>query len=154
MCKKIIASLLIAMSLCGCGDTDKCEEAVSTEESLHEISDSVVWDGMTIKAITPVCSFELDGDDLQIFPHYNNTAYINVVKILISDKAFWKTVSTPFIDTDNYIKANGYELITTEDGNTLAYIRSSEEYAYLVSSNKLPSGYVSLVAEVLCKSNT
>lgn len=154
MCKKIIASLLIAMSLCGCGDTDKGEEVVSTEESLHEISDSVVWDGMTIKSITPVCSFELNGDDLQIFPHYNNTAYINVVKILISDKAFWKTVSTPFIDTDNYIKANGYELITTEDGNTLAYIRNSEEYAYLVSSNTLPSGYVSLVAEVLCKSNT
>lgn len=151
MCKKALTLfLLFCFILCGCGK--EVEEVVeSTEPPLHEKMDSVVWDDFTIQSITPVCSFEIVGDELQIFPYYNNAAYINVVKILISDKAFWKTVSAEYESTDNYVKGDGWSLFTTSSGNSIAYIPiDGDEYAYVVSSSTLPSGYVKLVAEYLC----
>lgn len=154
MCKKIIALLLCSLCLCGCGDSAAGEDVSSTEMVEYEHISTADWDGLTIPAISPVWRFESTGDELKIFPHYNNTSYINVVKILISDKAFWKTVSSEYVNTPNHVKGSGWELITTTSGQSLAYIEVTKEYAYLVTSDTLPSGYVALIADTLCKSST
>lgn len=156
MYKKALVILAIAVLFVGCGNTSDSNGEVleTTEVPLHEISEGITWDGLDIKAFTPVCAFESTETELQIFPHYNNTAYINVVKMLISDKAFWKTVSTDYVSTNSYIKGDGWDLITLESGTTLAYIPLSEEYAYFISSSNLPSGYVEMVAKSLCELST
>jgi len=153
--KKLGLVILCLVLLCGCTTSKENindTEVTTTEESLP-ISESIVWENITISNITPVTSFEIRGDGLFIFPYNNNNTHITLRKIFISNNGFWDTVVST-VSVDNVIVSDfGYELVTLPNGNTLGYVPIDDESAYLVKTETLPSSYVELVLEQLCNGN-
>ncbi len=146
--------VLVSTLLTGCGS--KVEESLESESNpaLHEISENVEWDGLTLDAITPVCSYETSGDELHIFPYNDNDSHITVKLIFTSINAFWKSVEKSYKDTDNIAIFDNYSLVTNEDGVTYGLLRKDKESAYLVYADTLPSSYVGLVLEELWNAST
>lgn len=156
MVKKLAIVLIgVTMLLCGCG---KQEEEVVSEpvpvSHLHEPTESIVWNNMLLNGITPVTSFESTDDTLTIFPYYDNDAHITVRKIIISDNAFWNSVISQYIDSDNIKYVNDYALVTNTDGKSFGYIGIDEKTAYIISTDTLPSAYVESTLKLLCNTNT
>ena len=154
MRKRVIAMLLLCVSLLsGCGKEEEVQEPV-VEPDLHEIVLEYNWDGLDLKGITPVSSFEADGENLNIYPYYNNDAHISMRKIFISSNNFWSTVEKVYSEGDNYIKREKYSYVTFDNQNTVCYIPIDEETAYVIESSTLPSGYIDLFARMFCSIST
>lgn len=154
--------LVASIGLAGCSQKDFEEpeeveeiDTVVDEVTLHEITDSIVYDNKQLTHITPISSFEADGAELNVFPHFNKEQHINVKRIVISGNKFWTSVCKDAKQTDNYKKnaKKGYTLVSHE-GTTYGYVEIDDEEAYLVTTSDLPSSYVELVLEQLCSTNT
>ncbi len=150
MRRKLLVSLaLLSILLTGCGEEPEPEPVPVTY--LHEQMESVVWNDKTIKAITPCCSFDSSTDKLIVYPYYDNDASVTVEKLLLSENnEFWEAIKSPYTGTDNVVEAEGYSLITLENGNTIGYIELENSMCYWVTSDTLPSGYVQAVLKALC----
>lgn len=153
MCNKIIYLLAVCILLTGCTSTNDVTEIVQ-ENALHNVSDSIVWDNMRIDAITPVCAFETQGDALFIFPYNDNDSHITVRRILISNNGFWDTVKNSYNESDNMRETDKYSLVTTTSAETYGYIPIDDEYAYIVTTETLPSSYVECILQSICNLST
>ena len=149
--KTLILICLFLLILSGCGD-EQVEES-SAVLDLHPISDSTVWDNITIEAITPVTAFEINDDALKIFPYNNNDKHITMRKIVISRNGFWNTVETIYDGSDNLHVTSDYVLITMSNHCTYGYVPIDDEWAYIVSTESLPSSYVEAFLRMLCSTN-
>ena len=148
MRKRFYLILLLALMLTACGEEPVIE--VQEPPPLHNITDVFVWDSLVLESITPCNSYEAFGDDLQIFPYYNDTKYITIRKIVLSDTGFWETVSAPYKGTENFLSSDKYSLFTMTNGTTIGYFPMSDDYAYVVITDSLPSSYVVAVLNLLC----
>lgn len=143
--------ILCATLFAGCGS--KSEETV-TAADLRPIQSSCIWESVSINSITPVSAFETEGSCLKIFPYNNSESYIKIEKILISNNGFWDTVVKEYEDTNNMRVLDNFSYVTTASKVTIGYLPLDAEYAYIVSSDTLPSSYVEKVLEMLCNTST
>ena len=144
-------TLIIMLGLCGCS---KKEVVPPPAPELRSVQTSTVWESVSINAITPVSAFEVEDACLKIFPYNNHEAYIKVEKILISGNGFWNTVTEDYKDTNNIRYVGNISYITIPNGKTMGYVPIDNEYAYLVSTDTLPSSYVEKVLVMLCNTST
>lgn len=147
--KVLLLSILSILLLVGC--TSEEEIVVEEVPPLHSIQDSISWNSISMNGITPVCAFETIDDELKIFPYYDSDAHISMKRIFISGNGFWDTFTKDYTDTGNIKVTDKYTLITTNTGNSMVLINIDSETAYVVESDTLPSSYVQLVADALCK---
>ena len=151
MRKTIACFVVLYALLVGCASETQPETQMPVSEvCLHEPSDSHVWQGITIPAISPVTAFEEYGDTLKIFPYYNDNAYISLRVVLVSGNDFWNTVTSTYLDSGNAIVKDQYSYVTTENGITYGLLPVSETAA-IVAETTLPSSYVDRILEMLCQ---
>lgn len=139
--------LLSLCFLCGCGKVE--EPDVVVQPDLRPVMTEYTWNELSLKGITPVTSFEEQGDEINIYPYNNNEQHISIRKIFISSNNFWSTVTDSYSGTENCIKRDKYTFITFDNQTTVCYFPIDEESAYVLEST-LPSGYVDLTAKMLC----
>lgn len=151
----LIALSVLVLMLNGCGKTEpelEVSEPVQVQPPLHEMADSVNWDNLTIKGITPVTAFESSGAELTIFPYYDNDNHIIIEKIITSKNAFWDSVLDEYSGSNDLIIRKHYSYVTTDNGTTIGLLQM-DDYAYTVKSS-LPSYYVDAVLSALWQSVT
>lgn len=148
----LVFVICLALFLTGCSNESVEEPVVETE--LRQVTTNAVWDNRNFDSITPVCAFESTDECLKIFPYNNSEEYIKVEKILISSNGFWNTVTNEFKDTNNVRVLDNYSYITTSSKVTIGYYALDDEYAYIVSTETLPSSYVEKVLEMLWITST
>lgn len=151
MCKKainigLITTVFVVLSGCS-AKTDKVNTEVVTP--LHEITKEIEWNDITLEALTPVCSYEIEDEVLYIFPYNDNDFHITVKEIFISDNGFWKTVLKS-TKKKNKVKKDKYSIVTNEKGETIGFLEKDKNSAYLVQTSELPSSYVLYVLDYLC----
>lgn len=147
MRKRFYLIVFAVLLLTACGS----EPVIEPEPVfLHQQSSSIVWDNLNINQITPCNAYEFNGADLQIFPYYNDTKYITIKKIILSNNNFWDTVTEPYKDSENYQAFDSCSLFTLNNGMTIGIKPIDDENAYVVFSDTLPSSYVRAVLKILC----
>lgn len=151
--QKLLSMLILCSTILLLGCSNKNEETVSVPD-LRPIQYSCEWDSVSVNSITPVSTFETEDDCLKIFPYNNSESYIKIEKILISNNGFWDTVVKEYKDTNNVRVLDNFSYVTTASKVTIGYLPLDDEYAYIVSSDTLPSSYVEKVLEMLCNTST
>ena len=150
MRKSLIACLLIALLLCGCG---AAEEPVIVEEPVHvplrNVSSTVTWDNISLNSFTPVTAFDCTESTLSIFPYNDNASYIKVEKFIFSSNNLFNILVSS-CSVENVVNSDYYTLCTLPSGDTYALLKVTSDTGYLVST-KLPSSYCKKVVEMLCQ---
>lgn len=141
---------LLLITTVGCGKEEPIPEPEYVAP-LHTKADNFDNGIVSMNSITPVTAFESVGDEVHIFPFYDCDKYISMKVVLISNNDFWKTLLDSYADTDNRQDYEKYSLITTPAGNTMVMLNQDEEHMLLIESSALPSSYVKVVADELCK---
>lgn len=150
MYRKCIAICTVCLLLTACGKDAELADNISLDaQSVSQIEHTYSWDGITFEVVFPACTFEETTDALKIFPCYSMDSYITVRRIVISGNDFWNSVISQYKDTGNIRDMEDYSYVTTENGETLGYIKCAEHEAYLVETSTLPSGYVDNVLSVI-----
>lgn len=144
----LLLSLLLLVT--GCGEQEEVEVPEVPITYLHEQADSVLWDDMTINAITPCCAFSSQSDILTVYPYFDSDLSITVTKLLLSENNFWDAITTS-LEADNCYTTEEYSFATMPNGTTVGMVPIDDETCYWVSSNQLPSGYVQAVLKTLCQ---
>lgn len=149
--KKFLVTILLCCLLCGCGAEESAEDTY-VEPDLTQRAEYYNVFGTEFPAFGPVCGFDEVDDVVKIHPYYNSDKHIEVKKILLSDRSFWKVVCES-TTTPEVAEYKGFETMTTVDGVTYGYVPLSDKWALFVKSDSLPSSYVRMVCERLCKSD-
>lgn len=144
---------VLCISLGGCA-SDKEDTSVIETPPLHGTVTDIQWEGLSLQAITPVCSYELQDSDLDVFPFNDNDAHITMKKILFSGNGFWDTVIREYVNTDNLVVTDKYTYVTFTNGATYGLLMSDVDYGYLVFTESLPSSYVKLVLDTICNTSS
>lgn len=144
---------LLCILLTGCGEKVKSTEPPIEEpivaEPASNIMDSFTWNNITFDNLFPATIYEETEDGLKIFPCYSKDSYILVRKIVISDNRFWESVINQFGDKNNIRETESYSYVTTSNGKTVGYIQIDDIFAFVVSTETLPGGYVDVVLSSL-----
>lgn len=152
MIKKVLPLLCLCLLLVGC--SDKEEEVVEVTSSISTQADDYTFDSLVIPAIGPVCGFVEEGTTLRIYPYYDCAKHIMIEKIIVSSNDWWNTLIST--QSEDYVvtTTETYSYITTPAGYTFGYIPIDSEWAYLVSTRNLNSGYLRLVMEKMCQQSS
>lgn len=151
MFKKAVSLVLLICCTVFCGCSEKNETSVEEESKpLREISSEIVWNDLTLSPITPVCAFEINGGQLDIFPYNDSDFHISMKVIFTSDNKLWSSVKRNYNGSDNLQVYEPFSIVTVENGTTYGYMDRDENSAYLVSTETLPSSYVVRLLEELC----
>lgn len=150
--RKQVIIIACCCLLCGCSSTSN--EVVPTEQpDLHEVVTSITWDNKEIDIKSPVSSYQIDGDQLIIYPYNNSDKHITLKKVLISNCRFWDTVEKGF-EKENLKKTDRYSIVTNKSGMTYGYMPISKTDAYIATTDTLPSSYAQELLDILCSTNT
>ena len=151
MFKKLMFVLCL-VCLTGCASK---EEAVVTEPPpISEQASYAYFDELEVPAIGPVCGFVSKSDSLEIYPYYNYNAHITLKKMLISENGFWDTLISTQSEDFVLTAEESYTVITTPNGVTFGLLPIDDEWAYLVETDGLNSGYVRVLLNKLCLPST
>lgn len=146
--RRLILIGLIALLLVGC---NKEQEPVETESYSAE---SCTYDGIVLNPLSDVCLYNVKGDTLEIFPHYENSSHITVKKIVYSDNNFFDTIVKEYKETESYYSCDDYSYCTLVDGTVLGYCIVDEDVAYFLYTDTESSSVVEDVLKTLCNTNT
>lgn len=138
--------------LTGCASEEPLPEVV--EPDLTERADSYNVFGIEFQSIGPVCGYVQTETTVEIHPYYNSTEHIEIEKILLSDRGFWKAVLSSVSDTAVVMSYDNYSMFTDTDGVTYAYLELDSDWALIAKTTDLPSYYVKAVMDKLCKQDT
>lgn len=147
--RNLLLTCLVLLSLTGCGGSEEVIVAETPPSPpLHEVQTSAIWDNLTFSSITPVTSFESNGDYLKVFPYNDSQKYILVKQYLSSKNDAFSQLASVCTE-ESIVTKDNYTLYTTPAGVTSALI-SCEDVDYLVQT-ELPSYYCEMVCDMLCQ---
>lgn len=139
--------ILLCVMLCGCGTTD---EEVSYTPPVSEAFGICIVGPVSLSPIGSQSGMNVvDERTVRIYPYYDLDLYVTVTVLLRSENDWWGAVLEGCAGGID-LSTDDLELLSSPDGYTYAYKVVDEDYAIIVDSNTLPSGYVKLVAQNLC----
>ena len=143
----LILAGLVMLLLTGC---NKEQEPVETESYSAE---SCTYDGVVIEPLSDMCLYRVEGETLEIFPHYENSSHIIVKKIVYSSNNFFDTIVKEYKETESYYSCDDYSYCTLQDGTVLGYCVVDEDFAYFLYTETENSSVVEAVLKTLCNTN-
>lgn len=143
--KCLISCCLLLLCLGGCSKEVEEEVVEFVEETppLSEVADSATFEDLTVDALGPWCGFIYNATSLEIHPFYDSTQHIIIERILLSDKPYWKVIkSTEGVIVKEYPHGS---MLTMSSGASYGYIEDGNGYAYVLSTDTLPSSYLDYI---------
>ena len=143
-CLALICAL--SLSLVACSGNDEVVEPVipvDTTPPLSNVAESASFYDIEVPAIGPWCGFNYVDDCLEIHPFYDSTQHIILERIMLSDKPYWDVIErTEGAVVKEYPSGS---LLTFTSGKTYGYYEDGAGYAFIFSTDTLPSSYVDFI---------
>lgn len=160
VCTGSIAYISVALFLTGCSFTQSevvenngdtvVEDYVWTP--MYEYTESIVFDSISVQAITPCTHMEVVDTELRIFPYFDYDEYISMKTIVLSGNDLYTQAIRNLTDDDNFVSEDNRNwFYFSNKGATIGVYKIDDNSAYYIETNKFPSSYVALVLDELNK---